>query len=994
MNPVPRPTRTPLRARPLLAYGAAVALVLVATGLRELLVPLIGRVELPFVTFFPAVFVAAWALGPRPTLLVLLLSAPAADYFFLVPVSHLAPSTPVSFVGLSLFVMVGLGVTAMGASEHRARTLAETRAEENRRLRDIAEDAAAQAEEEAARADEESLRAEEEASRATRLVTELAQGETALRFLSDASAALGTSLDYEATLANLARLAVPALADWCTIDLAQDDGTLRRIALTHVDPAKEAWARELERRFPARPDDMDGPYAVLRSGQSAFVPEITPEMFDASTREPEFIEIIRDLGLASYLAVPLAAHGEVFGVLSLLMSDSGRHYTTTELRLAEALGQRAGVAVDNARRHRQTVESANMLNAVLAASPVGQAFVDREMRYVHVNPTLAALHGVPVDAHLNRPIRDVLPTWAPVLEPLHRRVFESGEPLLDHEVSVPAPNGGRHNLLVSCFPVRDATGEIRWVGVTKADITQRRQAEQALRASESRLRRVVESPLIGIGFYDREGRITGANTALASLLGYSQEDIEAGELRWDTNLTPQEFRHLDQQADRELTETGVSRSYEKEFWRKDGSRVPVLVGGTRLDEDGRTGVFYVLDLTERRRVESQVQASQRLEAVGRLAGGVAHEINNALQGVVGFNSFILQRLDDEHPARQDAEFVKQSAERAAGITQQLLACSRRQVLRQVDLDLAEVVTDFAPIIRQALGPDRRLMPVQSGGRALVHADRAQLEQVLVNLTLNARDALPPDGWLEMRVERIDVDPDWVGNHGSPQLAPGKYVQLSVSDSGIGMDRDTRARVFEPFFTTKPVGQGTGLGLSVVHGIVQQSGGHVWIESEPGAGTTIRIVLAEVTAPDAAAAAGAATDGVHGQVRGGPERILVVDDEPVVLAYTGRLLRDAGYDVVEASDGERALAAFRAARAAGHDIDLVLTDVVMPSQGGRALGEALAELDPTLPVVYTSGYTSDEVMRRGLLAQGADFIPKPFRADELLPRIRSRLDQFR
>ena len=1071
ISPAPRGLRDALRSKPFYCYTAAVGIVILATLARQSLTPWIGPGDLPFLTYFPSLFLAAWALGSGPTLLTTALSALAADFLFLPPAGQFMVKTPVGLVGLALFGAVGLGVSLLGDREHRARRLAENRADEYERLRtDLAtvveqlpvglvmrsatdgrlilsksrlrelfgreplEDMAPhhlvglstflrrldgtpfRPEEmplprvlrtgEPAADDLECIHPDgrrlvlhleatpvkDEHGRVTAGiltladVTERRRSEEAVRFLAEASAALGTSLDYEATLATVARLAVPTLADWCTVDLAEPDGRLRRLVVTHVDPEREAWAWELERRFPADPASGEGVYNILRTGESLFIPDVTPDMYEVSTRDPEYVRLVRELGLTSYIGVPLTAHGQVFGVLSLVTSerDSGRHYSAADHRLAQALGERAGTAVDNARRHHDAIESVNRLDAVLAASPIGQAFVDRELRYVHVNATLAALHGVPIENHLNRPIHDVLPGWARELEPLFRQVFETGQPVLDREIALPAPDGGQFQLLVSCFPVRDAAGDVRWVGVTKANLT-------GLRASEARLRRVVESPLIGIGFYDLDGRITGANEALMDLLGYTAEEIQAGALRWDDNLTPGEFRHLDREAARQIQESGVSRPYAKELLRKDGSRVPVLAGATRLDDDGRTGVFYILDLTDRRRVEEQAQAAQRLEAVGRLAGGVAHEINNALQGVLGFNSFILRRLGADDPTRSDAEQVQRSGERAARITQQLLAYSRRQVLQQLDLDLARVVNDFSPMLRQALGPDGTLVLEPASGRTTVHADRTQLEQVLINLTLNARDAMPGGGRLTIRVEPIRLTEAWVMQHGAARLAPGNYVQLTVEDTGVGMDAETRARVFEPFFTTKPVGQGTGLGLSVVHGIVRQSGGQVWVYGEPGEGTTIKIVLPAVT-PAEPESARVTDDQVT--AAGGTETILVVDDEPVVLAYAGSLLQDAGYRVLEASHAEQALELFRSAAADGRGVDLVLTDLIMPGMGGRSLGEALARLAPDVPVLYSSGYSGDEVARRGLIAEGAEFLSKPFSSHDLLKCVRRLLDHSR
>ncbi len=1033
---------------------------------RQALTPLIGARDLPFLTFFPSLFLAGWFLGTGPTLLATLLGSLSAAWLFFPPSDRLAVNTPVGAIGIVLFAGIGIAIAFLSDRERRARQLATSRTRESERLRT---DLAAVLEQLPVglvmrsaddgrvllsntrmrilfgREPVESMGPEQLAELGRMLrhldgspvvpadlpvplvfrtgkhasdelecihpdgrrvilhleanpvmdasgrvtagiltladVTERWRSEQALHFLAEASVAVGSSLDYETTLQTVARLAVPTLADWCIVDLVQDDGSLRRIVVVHADPEREAWGRELEHRFPAEPARDDGPWRVVRTGEPVFVPEIPPGMLEQSGRDADYVRLVRELGLSSYVSVPLAAHGQVFGALTMILSDrdSGRRYTTAELRLATALGQRAGAAVDNARRHRAAVESANMLDAVLAASPVGQAFVDRELRYVHVNRTLAALHGVPVEDHVGRRIGEVLPAWGAQLEPAHRQVFETAQPVVDREFEVPAPGGGIYQLLVTIFPVRDASGDVRWVGSIKDDVT-------GLRVSEGRLRRVVESPLIGIGFYNRDGRITSCNRALAGLLGYTQEEVEGGALRWDTNFTAPESRHLDAQAAREVAETGASRPFEKELIRKDGTRVPVLAGASRLDADGRTGVFFILDLTERRRVEEQAQAAQRLEAVGRLAGGVAHEINNALQGVLGFNAFILNRLDRADPARADAEQVQRSGERAARITQQLLAYSRRQVLQQLDIDLRRLVNDFSPMLRQALGPDRTLLLDPSGGESVVHADRAQLEQVLLNLTLNARDAMPDGGTLTVRVDSEPAPATWAAAHGLPP-GEGAVVRLTVADTGAGMDPLTRARIFEPFFTTKPVGEGTGLGLSVVHGIVQQSGGHVWVDSEPGRGTVVHVLLPAVA--DAVPQSPPMRGAGRRTPRGGSETVLVVDDEPVVLDFAASVLRDAGYRVLTAVQAEQAL---RMLATEGDDVALVLTDLVMPGMGGRALGEALARVAPGVPVLYCSGYTGDEVTQRGLIAEGADFMQKPFTPEELLQRIRVLLDR--
>jgi signal transduction histidine kinase/CheY-like chemotaxis protein len=438
----------------------------------------------------------------------------------------------------------------------------------------------------------------------------------------------------------------------------------------------------------------------------------------------------------------------------------------------------------------------------------------------------------------------------------------------------------------------------------------------------------------------------------------------------------------------------VSHPYAKDLLRKDGTRVPVLAGGARFDESGEIGVFYILDLTERRRVEEQAQAAQRLEAVGRLAGGVAHEINNALQSVLGFNRYVLKALSPDHVARPDADQVQTAAMRAATITRQLLTYSRQQVLQPADIDLAQLIEAFTPMLRQALGPERELEIRLAGGRGrgyAVHADRVQLEQVLLNLALNARDAMPGYGRLTLELDRLDVTAEWLATHPGVPVEPGPFVQLTLADTGTGMDPAVLPRIFEPFFTTKPPGQGTGLGLSVVYGIVKQSGGQVWAESAPGQGTRIAILLPVVSAPAANTdRPSAATPNVAGT-----ETVLVVDDDALVLAVITSALTEAGYRVITASNGQEALERLDGHDGQGHAaVALVVTDLAMPVMSGRTLAHALAARRPELPVLFMSGYPGDTAEHQGLMDAGSDHVAKPFSPGLLCERVRLALDRRR
>ncbi|HEU4587933.1 MAG TPA: ATP-binding protein [Gemmatimonadales bacterium] len=411
-----------------------------------------------------------------------------------------------------------------------------------------------------------------------------------------------------------------------------------------------------------------------------------------------------------------------------------------------------------------------------------------------------------------------------------------------------------------------------------------------------------------------------------------------------------------------------------------------VTGAIRRDGAGQAVriIGIARDVTEARLAEERAQAAQRLEAVGQLAGGVAHEVNNALTGVLGFANLALRRVPPGDPLQADLEQILKSGQRAATVAQQLLAYSRRQLLQPRRLDLNEVVRAFQPILKQTVGPAHQVLLELPAAPTWVHADPGQLEQVLLNLALNARDAMDYDGRLSVTVGTEQVTPGAIRRTArGAEVPPGTFAVLAVSDTGAGMDQSVQARLFEPFFTTKPVGQGTGLGLATVYGIVRQSGGFIAVESRLGRGTTFRILLPlvgevarEIPAPPAPAP--------HGR----REHILVVDDEPAVVLYLERLLGAAGYVVSTATS---APAAWDEIRQRDGRIDLVISDLVMPGMSGRELGERLVLEHPDVPVLYTSGYTDDEVMRRGLLSAGAPFIPKPFDPDKVLSRVRALLD---
>ena len=387
-------------------------------------------------------------------------------------------------------------------------------------------------------------------------------------------------------------------------------------------------------------------------------------------------------------------------------------------------------------------------------------------------------------------------------------------------------------------------------------------------------------------------------------------------------------------------------------------------------------------LEERTRAEEAERRRQRIEAVGSLAGGVAHEVNNMLAVVLGFSAMVLRQLPPGTSAAADLQEVIRAGERAARITQQLLAFSRLQPNQPVVLSLTGVVRELLKLLHQTLGAEYDLVLDLPPDLPTVRADRTQVEQVLINLVLNARDATPPGGTVSITAEAVALDGTYGHRHADITIRPGPYVMLAVTDTGGGMDPETLEHAFEPFFTTKGVGQGTGLGLSTVYGIVKQAGGYVWIYSEPGEGTSVKVYLPAVQAEERAGDQTPAT-GLRGR-----ERILVVEDEEMVRHMACRTLEEFGYSVLEAVDGRAALALLERG---AQGVDLVLCDIVMPGLSGPALGAAIAEAAPGLPIIYMSGYPRHDVANRKLVPAGAPFVQKPFRAEDLAAQVRWVLD---
>ena len=533
---------------------------------------------------------------------------------------------------------------------------------------------------------------------------------------------------------------------------------------------------------------------------------------------------------------------------------------------------------------------------------------------------------------------------------------------------------------------RDASGAIvRWYG-TATDIDDQKRAADILRAAQEARRLAIDAGGLGTWTWGGADGDVGCDARCRNIFGLPAD----GSVGWPGFLTaihPDDRERVQAAMTRALDHTGAA-DYEMEYrvLAPDGSTRWVAAKGRAYQEagEGRRRLHGVaMDISDRKRVEERLRQVERMGSVGRLAGGVAHEVNNMMTAVLGFGTFALQDLErGGHPLGEVEEMVK-AGRRAAAITQQLLAFSRRQVLQPSVLSVEDVVNDLGAMLGKLAGSSRDLVIQPSDTAGQVRADRGQLEQVVVNLVLNARDATEAGGRILVETGSATLDDTYRGRHDDVTIVPRRYAMIAVSDTGSGMSAETRARAFEPFFTTKPVGQGTGLGLSTVYGIVKQSEGYVWVYSELGMGTTIKVYLPMVDEPAAAAVA----EEQRPLLRRGEGTVLVVEDEEAVRTLAARTLSDLGYQAIQAEDGKAALELLGSRT---EPVDLVVTDLVMPRMNGKELGEELARRYPRVPVLYMSGYTDDDALLRGLVSPEAPFVAKPFAPDVLAGRVQEVL----
>jgi hypothetical protein len=548
---------------------------------------------------------------------------------------------------------------------------------------------------------------------------------------------------------------------------------------------------------------------------------------------------------------------------------------------------------------------------------------------------------------------------------------------IGEENAVEALKAGAHDFLVK--------GRLaRLVHVVERELREareraaRREAEAALRESERRYRRIIETTNEGVWIIDANSRTTFMNPRMAAMLGVDPKSMIGASI-FDYVRDEATVKALEQH------EARAAGQSEIRLERRDGNATWALLDTTPIvDGSGQYegALVMAMDVSSRKRLEEQLRQAQKMEAVGSLAGGIAHDFNNLLSVILSGTSLVLEGLKPGDPIIAELEEVRRAGERAGALTRQLLAFSRQQLLEPRTLDLNQIVLGLEKMLRRLMGEDIELSLLLSHMLGKIHADPGQIEQIIMNLVVNARDAMPQGGKVSIESGNCQLTPAYTALHLG--VTPGDYVMMAITDTGIGMDADTRNRIFEPFFTTKEKGRGTGLGLSTVFGIVQQSGGHIWVYSEPGKGTTFKVYFPRKDGPVDAPA----TVPPSPLTLRGVETILLVEDEDQVRAISRTILRRYGYNVLEAQNGGEA---FLICERYTAKIHLLVTDVVMPRMSGRQLAERLAPMRPDMRVLYVSGYTENSVVHHGVLDAGIAFLQKPITPDALLRKVREVLD---
>jgi two-component system cell cycle sensor histidine kinase/response regulator CckA len=645
----------------------------------------------------------------------------------------------------------------------------------------------------------------------------------------------------------------------------------------------------------------------------------------------------------------------------------------------EAKQAQDALAESETRAHQQFAE----LDLLYHSLPIALAVFDREMRFLRVNEEVSRVIGIPATAHIGLTLREVAPDFANAAESHLRTVFETGESVPNVELqggTLREPAAVR-NWLCSYYPLRAEDGTVSAAVAMSIDITDRKRAEKALNQSEARNRDLVEHSIYGISRVETDGTFLDENPALLSILGCSTAEELHG-----LNLLRDVFRYPEQHAAllASCRERGQVQAAECEWRRRDGGIVAVRLHLRMLSIPEHAGAFEVIaeDVTELRAIERQLRQSQKFEAIGQLAGGIAHDFNNVVGAILGWAELGIEQNRTNPQVAERFSRIREQGERAAALTRELLAFARRQVLQPQAVDINTITSGLVSFLDKVIGRDIELK-VTTAPVDAVKADPTQLEQVLMNLCLNARDAMPEGGRLVIETEMVELDESYCRFY--PYVTPGRYAVLSVSDTGIGMDSETRERIFEPFFTTKERGKGTGMGLATAYGIVKQHGGFIHVYSEPGQGSLFRVYLPTHEGPLTKGASEKAPIPAHVEVRGS-ETILIAEDHESIREMARQTLLNLGYRVLSAWDGEEALRLCEKEAPA-----LAILDIIMPKLGGAATASKLSARFAGLPILFTSGYSQDSENLPPAAAE-THYLQKPYSATTLVRLVRKILDE--
>ena len=694
------------------------------------------------------------------------------------------------------------------------------------------------------------------------------------------------------------------------------------------------------------------------------------------------------------IVAPFIVNKKVLGAMCLNRLD--QIFTEEDLSIAETFAVYAATALKNAQIHsdlmheieeRKSTEHA-LKNSEekfrnLAEQSPNMIFINHQGKIVYANRKCEEIMGYS-RSEFYSPDFDFLKLIAPVSQKTIKENFSKhakGKDIPPYEYTLCTKSGQNIEALITTKLINYENKQAILGIVT--DIGEQKKVEEALKNSEEKYRRFFEDDLTGDFITTSDGKLISCNSAFLRIFGFSSED-EAFNYNLK-NLYP------DDQKQKALTDLinqeKMIEYHELELRRCDGRPVYVIANiSGKFDENGKLQEIkgYLFDDTERKTLEQQFRQSQKMEAIGRLAGGVAHDFNNLLTVIKGYSEIILHQLKPTHRLYKDINQIRLAGDKAASLTNQLLAFSRRQVMKPKLINLSNVVIDLENMLRRLIGEDIELQTFLDSNACTIKADPSQLEQVIMNLAVNARDAMPKGGKLTIECKNVKLE-QMIYQHTIAIQPPGEYVLLSISDTGIGIDKETQARIFEPFFTTKDRGKGTGLGLSTVYGIIKQSGGFIWVYSEPGQGTTFKIYFPLLSATSQRRTVITETaDGLNGN-----ETVLLVEDEKMVRELAERILTEFGYKVLVAENGEVAKQIFEQQK---EKIQIVVTDIIMPGISGRDLAAHIKKENPDIKLLYISGYSDEAILHHNKIDNGSEFLQKPFTAQKFVRRVRQILDE--